>query len=102
MRDEQSCGVYILTNTFHTVFYVGMSTNLPGRILSHKQKLVDGFASKYNCIKFVYFENALDKWSALEREKQIKKYSRFKKIQLILSLNPDWNDLSPSISLETV
>lgn len=78
MYDLSGCGVYIMTNTFHTVFYAGMSTRLQNRIWTHKQKLADtSFTYRYNVTKLVYFENAPDKWSALTREKQIKKYSRF-------------------------
>lgn len=99
MPNYQACGVYIVTNIYHTVLYVGMSTQLPRRIWTHKQKLIESFTKRYNVTKLVYFESAPDKWSALTREKQIKKYSRFKKIQLILSINPNWDDLSECIGL---
>lgn len=100
MYDQSGCGVYIMTNTFHMVFYVAMSTRLQNRIWTHKQKLADTiFTYRYNVTKLVYFENASDKWSALAREKQIKKYSRFKKTQLILSINPNWDDLCECIGL---
>ncbi len=99
MYSDRVCGIYIITNSFHTVFYVGMSTQLSRRIWTHKQKIIEGFAKRYNVTKLVYFESAPDKWSTLTREKQIKKYSRFKKIQLILSINPNWDDLCDCIGL---
>ncbi len=97
--NDGTCGIYILTNPVNSVLYVGMSTDIAGRIWTHKEKIVDGFAKKYNCTKLVYYEAAPDKLSALEREKQIKKYSRFKKEQLVISTNPSWNDLSNEMGL---
>ena len=60
----------------------------------HKNKMVKGFTKKYNLIKLVYFEESLDAYSAIAREKQIKAGSRKKKIDLIHSTNPRWKDLS--------
>jgi len=86
--------VYILTNIHHTVFYTGMTNDLENRVFLHKVKYNRGFTSKYNCTKLVYHEeypNALD---AIYREKQLKKYLRKWKIDLITKMNPGWNDLS--------
>lgn len=71
-----------------------MTSDLEKRILQHKQKLVKGFTEKYNVNKLVYYEDTKDVMSATEREKQIKKWRREKKNQLVESLNPEWKDLS--------
>jgi putative endonuclease len=79
--------VYIITNTFNTVFYTGITNNLIRRVFEHKNKLVDGFTKKYNIWKLVYFEEYKNVRDALEREKQIKDFRREKKLQLISSSN---------------
>jgi len=88
--------VYILTNRFNTVLYVGFTNNLIKRTYEHKHKLVDGFTKKYNLTKLVYFELFTDVYEAIKREKQIKGWLRIKKINLIKSKNPKWEDLSLS------
>lgn len=85
--------IYILTNKYHTTLYVGVTSNLNQRITQHKQSLVKGFTKKYKLTKLVYFETAQDRYVAFEREKQIKKYRKEKKIKLIEIQNPDWNEL---------
>lgn len=85
--------VYILTNWNNTVMYIGVTGNLPRRIYEHKNKLADGFTQKYNVNKLVYFEQTNDVLAAISREKQIKKWRREKKDQLIISINSDWKDL---------
>ncbi len=85
--------VYIMTNKSKTL-YVGVTNNLQRRVYEHKNKLIGGFTSKYNITKVVYFEVINDIESAIKREKQIKGWLRKKKIDLIESMNPDWNDLS--------
>ncbi len=86
--------VYILTNKNNKVLYTGVTNNLKRRCLEHKQRMVEGFTSRYNVDKLVYFEifDSIDE--AIFREKQIKGYSRQKKITLINNSNPDWNELS--------
>jgi len=74
--------------------YVGVTNNLEKRIYEHKNKLVKGFTEKYNINKLVYFEETEDVISAIEREKEIKKWRREKKNQLVNLVNPDWRDLS--------
>ena len=93
MPNEHYC-VYIITNPRHTVLYIGVTGNLPRRIYEHKNKLVDGFTSKYNCIKLVYYEQTGDMLSAIEREKELKGWLRKKKEDLIATINPEWNELS--------
>ena len=86
--------VYILSNWSDSVLYIGVTSNLPHRLYEHKNHLVDGFSSKYNTNKLVYFEETSDVYSAISREKQLKKWSRSKKNELIAKVNPQWADLS--------
>ena len=86
--------VYLLTNWNNQVMYVGVTNDLERRIYEHKNKLVDGFTKKYNVEKLVYFETTSDVLVAIEREKQIKKWRREKKNQLVVGMNPEWKDLS--------
>jgi putative endonuclease len=83
--------VYILTNANHKVLYTGVTNDLERRCFEHKQKKIKGFTEKYNVEKLVYFEkfDLVD----LAREKQIKGYSKMKKITLIEQFNDSWNDL---------
>jgi putative endonuclease len=74
--------------------YVGVTNNLERRMYEHKNKLINGFTKKYNINKLVYFEETSDVNSAITREKEIKKWRREKKDNLVLSSNPEWNDLS--------
>ena len=85
--------VYILTNKNNSVLYTGITGNLPRRLYEHKNELADGFTKKYKVHKLVYFDSTSDVSSAIAREKQIKGWTRAKKIALIDSANPNWNDL---------
>jgi putative endonuclease len=85
--------VYILTNTYNNVLYTGITNDLVRRCFEHKQKRIKGFTQKYNITKLVYFEKFDYVDLAIAREKQIKVYSRIKKIALINSFNIEWNDL---------
>ncbi len=86
--------VYILTNRKQGVPYTGVTNDLERRIYEHKNKLISGFASKYNLTKLVYFEETTDVNAAITREKQIKGWLRKKKVALIESKNPEWKDLT--------
>ncbi len=86
--------VYIITNWKNTVLYTGVTNNLERRIYEHKNKLIEGFSSKYNLGKLVYYEQTDDIHVALEREKYIKGKKRDYKLNLIKKINPDWVDLS--------
>jgi len=79
------------------VLYIGMTNDLVRRVCEHKNELLDGFTKNYKCKKLVYFECSNSVESILEREKQLKRWSRIKKEKLIDSLNPDWKDLSEEI-----
>lgn len=86
--------VYFMTNKKNTVIYIGVSANLLKRVYQHKTKAFKGFTVKYNCDKLVYFEEFSDINEAISREKQLKAGNRKHKEDLIISTNPDWNDLS--------
>jgi putative endonuclease len=86
--------VYILTNWNNKVLYTGITNNLERRLYEHKNKLVEGFTSKYNVNRLVYFDYTSDVNSAITREKEIKGWTRQKKNQLIESVNPEWKDIS--------
>jgi len=74
--------------------YVGVTNNLRRRIYEHKNKLTKGFTEKYNVNKLVYFEETQDVIAAIAREKEIKKWRREKKNQLVNRINPTWKELS--------
>ena len=88
---KQYC-VYIMTNNSRTL-YIGVTSKLKDRVWQHKNKLVEGFTKKYNIDKLVYYEQTQDIYSAIAREKQLKGWTRKKKINLIEKENPDWLDL---------
>ena len=90
--------VYIITNYKNTTFYVGVTSNLPQRILEHKEKRYpNSFSARYNLNKLVYYESFQMIGDAIGREKQIKAGSRQNKIDLILSINSEWKDLYEEI-----
>ncbi len=89
--------VYILTNTKRGVLYTGVTNDLARRIWEHKNKIVLGFTEKYQLTKLVYYEVVEDVLSAISREKQLKRWCRRWKFELIEKENPDWNDLAASI-----
>lgn len=74
--------------------YIGVTNNLQRRIYEHKEKLIDGFTSKYNVNKLVYYEETTDIKSAIAREKQLKGWRRSKKDALVVTMNENWEDLS--------
>jgi len=85
--------VYILPSKAG-VLYVGVSNDIKRRVYEHKRHLVEGFTDKYEVDRLVYFETKRNPTSAIKREKQIKAWRREKKVKLIDSINPDWEDLS--------
>jgi len=85
--------VYILASKKNGTLYIGVTNDLQRRIYEHKQDLIKGFTSKYKVYILVYFEVTTDVKSALEREKQLKKWNRQWKIDLIEKMNNDWKDL---------
>ena len=89
--------VYILTNKRKTVLYIGVTSDLAKRLYEHKNGITKGFAWKYNCDQLVFYEGFLDIRLAIEREKELKKWSRRRKEELISRQNPGWADLSDKL-----
>lgn len=85
--------VYILFNKRNGTLYTGVTSDLVKRVYEHKSKFVDGFTKKYGVDKLGYYEVFDDIEEAIKREKAIKGGSRAKKIKMIESVNPAWNDL---------
>ena len=97
MENTKQGYVYILFNKRNGTLYTGITSNLIKRVYEHKNKLPEGFTSKYGVDKLGYYEAHENIVSAIEREKQLKGGSRKKKLELIEAMNPDWNDLYESI-----
>jgi len=93
MRSEWKFWVYIVSSV-SAKLYVGVTNNIDKRIWEHKSGLIEGFSKKYKCTRLVYFETFDDVRVAISREKQLKRWRREKKVKLIESTNPHWNDLS--------
>jgi len=93
MKENRQYYVYILTNKSNKVIYIGVTNDLERRIFEHKNRLVEGFAKRYNLTKLVYYEATDDVESAITREKQLKNWHRDWKISLVNQFNPKWNDL---------
>jgi putative endonuclease len=90
--------VYLLASGKHRTLYLGVTNDLVRRIYEHRTKAVRGFTARYNVDRLVWFECYDDPATAIEREKELKKWRRNRKIALIEEENPDWNDLYGSIS----
>lgn len=88
--------IYIMSSDSGTL-YIGVTNNLLKRVYEHKNNLIDGFSKKYACHKLIYFEEYLDVRDALNREKQLKKWRREKKENLISKLNPHREDLKADL-----
>src|SRR3954453_9080285 len=89
----KSYDVYIMTNRSKTL-YTGMSSNLEHRVWQHKNGVFKGFTSQYKLDRLAYHETWANPGTAIAREKQIKGWTRIKKVALIVSVNPEWKDLS--------
>lgn len=90
--------IYLVTNRPNGTLYVGVTSGLVKRIWLHRTGAYDGFARRYSLTRLVYFEMHATLIDAIRREKQLKKWSRASKIELIQRGNPDWCDLWPAIS----
>lgn len=88
--------VYILASDSGTL-YIGVTDNLARRMWEHKKDLVKGFTQKYGCHRLIYYEQYQDVENAILREKQLKRWRRDKKEQLIGKINPGWKDLYQKI-----
>jgi putative endonuclease len=89
--------VYILASRKDGAIYIGVTNDIVRRVYDHRTKAVPGFTSKYNITRLVWFDIYDDPISAISREKELKKWRRAWKVQLIEAQNPDWNDLYESI-----
>ncbi len=85
--------VYILTNQYNNVMYIGITNDLKRRVYEHKTGLLEGFTKRYNVHKLVYVEHCHDVYAAIEREKQLKGWSRPKKNALVEAVNPEWKEI---------
>jgi putative endonuclease len=95
---SRSYYVYILASRLGGTLYIGVTNDLIRRVAEHKLKLTEGFTKKYDIFKLVYFEQFDDVENAIKREKRLKKWNRAWKIRLVEELNPNWDDLYPSIA----
>jgi len=90
--------VYLLASRKHGTLYLGVTNDLIRRVYEHKSKVVRGFTSRYDVVKLVWYEVHDDATAAIGREKEIKKWQRDWKINLIEEDNPNWDDLYPGIT----
>jgi putative endonuclease len=89
--------VYILASNRNGTLYVGVTNDLVKRVYEHKKDVVDGFTKKYHVHTLVYYEDCGDSLGAITREKQIKKWKRKWKLELIEKMNPEWKDFYDEI-----
>jgi putative endonuclease len=89
--------VYILASKKNGTLYIGITNDLIRRVYEHKNNLVKGFSSKYSIHNLVYYEQTPNIEAAIQREKQLKKWQRKWKLELIEKNNPNWDDLYDSI-----
>ncbi len=93
MYEDKTYFVYILASKRNGTLYIGVTNNLVRRIYEHKEKLVKGFTQKYYVSMLVYYEEHGNIHSAIQREKQMKKWNRAWKVHMIEKYNPHWQDL---------
>lgn len=86
--------LYMLSNKYHGTLYIGVTNDLERRMFEHKNQLNEGFSKKYSLNRLVYFETFQYINDAIKREKNMKKWKRQWKINLIEKENPGWNDLA--------
>ena len=91
--------VYILSSKRNGTLYIGVTNNLERRLYEHKNNLIEGFTNKYNVHHLVYYEDVNDIQTALQREKQLKRWTRKWKLELIEKFNPEWRDLADDFNL---
>jgi predicted GIY-YIG superfamily endonuclease len=91
--------LYIIASKYNGTLYIGATSNLPQRMYQHREGLIDGFSKKYGIKMLVYFEMFEDMQTAIAREKTLKGITRAKKITLIESANPNWEDLTIKLEL---
>ena len=89
--------IYILASGRHGTLYIGVTSDLLGRVHQHRESLIKGFASRYGVSRLVHFELFGDMLSAIDREKRLKKWNRAWKTELIEARNPHWDDLAETM-----
>jgi putative endonuclease len=99
MRERQPC-IYILASGYNGTLYTGVTSNLLGRLLQHRTGTFPGFTKRHTIVRLVYYEVADTMEAAIAREKQLKRYRREWKRNLIERENPEWNDLAVGLGVE--
>ena len=94
---ERQPAVYILASSQNGTLYIGVTSDLAKRGWEHKNDVLEGFTKKYGVHRLVYHETHVDMLSAITREKQLKKWNRAWKLELIEERNPEWKDLLDDI-----
>jgi putative endonuclease len=97
MAQYDCIAVYILASKRNGTLYVGVTSDLVGRVHQHREDLIPGFARKYRCKTLVWFEQHEEMHAAIHREKQIKRWLRKWKLELVEKGNPTWRDLFPDL-----
>jgi putative endonuclease len=97
--DRQPC-VYILASQPRGTLYIGVTSDLPGRLYQHRTRATRGFTSRYGVLRLVHFEPFDDMYTAISREKQLKRWHRQWKINLIEESNPNWRDLAITLGFD--
>ena len=96
---ERTPCVYLLAKAYHSTLYTGVTSNLVGRIIQHREGTFDGFTKRYGIRRLVWYDVADTMEAAIKREKQIKRWPREYKYNLIEESNPTWDDLAVSLGL---
>jgi len=102
MREERQPRVYILASGHYGTLYIGVTSNLVGRLWQHRNDVLSGFSRRYQVHRLVHFELFGDMQRAIAREKQLKNWHRQWKINLINAENPEWRDLASGLDLPSM
>ena len=100
MSRERSPCVYILASKRNGTLYIGVTSDLPGRIHQHRSGTLEGFSKRYDVKTLVWFEVHDEMEAAIRREKQLKKWERAWKLRLIEENNPEWRDLAEELGFD--
>mgnify|MGYP001155714535 CR=1 FL=1 len=100
MRRERLPAVYIMASGFHGTIYVGVTSDLIGRVWQHRNGSFRGFTDRHGCKRLVWFEAGDDMAGAIAREKQLKNWLREWKLALIENENPTWRDLAEDFGFD--
>ena len=94
--------VYLVASGFHGTLYIGVTSNLVGRLYQHREGVTDGFSKRYGVKRLVWFELHGTMETAIKRERSIKRWQRQWKIELIERENPTWRDMAEDFGFESV